>query len=76
MSFSMINVGFQKQTQVPGPGHRAVGVECRTRQSEHGESHEPSTDREVRGLLGMINHLGTFLPYLAEKTHPYPWVSP
>ncbi len=28
---------------------------------------EPSNVSEVRGLLGMINHLGKFLPHLAEK---------
>ncbi len=31
---------------------------------------EPSNVSEVRGLLGMINHLGKFLPHLAEKTCP------
>ncbi|KAL7858166.1 hypothetical protein AOLI_G00182680 [Acnodon oligacanthus] len=31
---------------------------------------EPTNVSEVRGLLGMINHLGKFLPYLAEKTCP------
>ncbi|KAL7867549.1 hypothetical protein SRHO_G00089330 [Serrasalmus rhombeus] len=31
---------------------------------------EPENISEVRGLLGMINHLGKFLPHLAEKTRP------
>ncbi|KAL7861729.1 hypothetical protein SRHO_G00131700 [Serrasalmus rhombeus] len=31
---------------------------------------EPENISEVRGLLGMMNHLGKFLPHLAEKTRP------
>lgn len=31
---------------------------------------EPSNVSEVRRFLGMTNHLGKFLPHLAEKTHP------
>ncbi|XP_025999271.1 uncharacterized protein K02A2.6-like [Astatotilapia calliptera] len=31
---------------------------------------EPSNISEVRRFLGMVNHLGKFLPHLAEKTRP------
>uniref|UniRef100_A0A3B1IHV4 ribonuclease H n=1 Tax=Astyanax mexicanus TaxID=7994 RepID=A0A3B1IHV4_ASTMX len=31
---------------------------------------EPKTVSEVRRFLGMTNHLGKFLPHLAEKTQP------
>ena len=31
---------------------------------------EPSNVSEVRRFLGMTNHLGKFLPHLAEKTRP------
>ena len=31
---------------------------------------EPKTASEVRRFLGMTNHLGKFLPHLAEKTQP------
>ncbi|XP_062855259.1 uncharacterized protein K02A2.6-like [Trichomycterus rosablanca] len=31
---------------------------------------EPHNISEVRGVLGMINHLGKFIPHLAEKTRP------
>ena len=31
---------------------------------------EPRNVSEVRRFLGMTNHLGKFMPHLAEKTHP------
>lgn len=59
----MINV-FKEHDKVPGTsysGIRGQRVKAMTK---------PKNVSEVRRFLGMTNHLGKFLPHLAEKTHP------